>query len=331
MNRRHTVVALPALVAAAIFTLPRSSVAQKPTRIPRVGLLILASPPSVATIIDGFRSSLRDLGYVEGRGISIEVLSAEGNAERLPELAAQLVARKVDIIVTGGGNVSTLAARKATATIPIVMSSSFSAVEAGLVQSLGRPGGNVTGLTVPLELGLKQIQLLREFIPSLSRIAILVRHDPAMSQALEQATAMAQQMLLISLQMFEARSPEDMPRTLEAMRVAKPDALIVSPDPLLYQQREQILRFTRAGRIADMYSAPDIVDDGGLVAFSPSVRDIYSGVARFVDRLLKGAKPADLPVEQPTTFELVINLKTAKSLGLKIPQSLLLRADRVIE
>ncbi|MGH8673253.1 MAG: ABC transporter substrate-binding protein [Burkholderiales bacterium] len=331
MNRRDTVIALSALTAAALYSLPRSSLAQKPGRIPRVGILILASLPSVVTIIDGFRANLRDLGYVEGRSISIEVLSAEGNADRLPELAAQLVAGKVDLIVTGGGNVSTLAARKATATIPIVMTSSYSAVEAGLVQSLGRPGGNITGLTVPQELGLKQIQLLQEIIPSLSRVAVLVRHDPAMTQARERATASAQQMLLVTLQMFEARLPEDMLRALDAMRAAKPDALIVSPDPLLYQQREQILRFTRAAKIADMYSAPDIVDSGGLVAFSPSTQDIYRGVARYVDRLLKGAKPADLPVEQPTTFELVINLKTAKSLGLKIPQSVLLRADRVIE
>ena len=153
MNRRDAVLALPALVAAAIATLPRSSLAQKPAGIPRVGILILASLSSVTAIIDAFRAGLRDLGYVEGRNISIEVLSADGNAERLPELAAQFVARKVDIIVTGGGNVSTIAARKATSTIPIVMTSSYSAVESGLVQSLGRPGGNITGLTIPQELG----------------------------------------------------------------------------------------------------------------------------------------------------------------------------------
>ena len=331
MNRRDAVLALPALAAAAIAALPASSFAQKPAGIPRVGILILASLSSVTAIIDAFRSGLRDLGYVEGRNISIEVLSADGNAERLPELAAQLVARKVDIIVTGGGNVSTIAARKATSTIPIVMTSSFSAVESGLVQSLGRPGGNITGLTIPQELGLKQIEVLREMIPTLSHIAILSRHDAARSEARAQSMAMAQQMLGIKLQMFEAHSPEDMARTLEAMRAAKPGALIVSPDPLMYQQREQILRFTRAARIADMYAAPDIVDAGGLVAYTVSLQENQRGVARFVDRLLKGAKPADLPVEQPTTFEMVINLKTAKSLGLKIPQAVLLRADRVVE
>ncbi len=328
MNRRDTVLALLAIGAAARSPGIR---AQTPSRTPRVGLLLLASQSSVTAILDSLRSSLRELGYIEGRSIAIEVLSADGNAERLPELAAQLVARKVDIIVTGGGNVSTLAARKATSTIPIVMTSSFSAVESGLVQSLARPGGNVTGLTVPLDLGFKQIQLLQELVPSLSRVAILVRHDAAMAAAREQSKAFAQQFLQVTLELVEVRSPEDLARGLEAVRAAKPNGMIVSPDPLIYQQREQILRFTRAARIPDMYSAPDIVDSGGLIAYSPSLQDISSGVARFIDRLLKGAKPADLPVEQPTKFELVINLRTAKALGIKIPQSILIRADRVID
>jgi putative ABC transport system substrate-binding protein len=329
MNRRKAALALPALAAAAC--LPGRVFAQGPARPRRIGMLLLASPKSIAAILEGFRASLRELGHVDGRDIRLEVHSAEGKAGRLPELAAQLVASKVDIIVAGGGNVSTLAARQATGTIPIVMTSSFNAVEAGLVQSLGRPGGNVTGLTVPVELAFKQIELLREIVPSLARVAALVRHDPAMTKIREQAVAMMQQLMLVSLQMFEARSPEDLPRVLEAMRAAKPDALIVSPDPLLYQQREQILQFTRAARIADVYSVPEIVDEGGLVAYSPSVRDVYRGVARYVDRLLKGAKPADLPVEQPTAYELVLNQKTAKALGLKIPQSVLVRADRVVD
>jgi putative ABC transport system substrate-binding protein len=319
------------LAAAALALLARSSLAQKSGRTPRVGILILASLPSVAALIDGFRASLRDLGHIEGRTIGIEILSAEGNPERLPELAAQLVARKVDIIITGGGNVSTFAARKATTTIPIVMMSSISAVEAGLVQSLARPGGNVTGMTVPQDLGFKQIQLMRELIPSLSRVAILVRHDLFMAPIREQAAALAQQVMLVTLDFVEVRAPDDLARALEATRAAKPNAVIVAPDPLLYQQRGQIVRFMRAARFADMYFAPDIVDDGGLIAYSPAPQEIYRGVARFVDRLLKGAKPAELPVEQPTRFEMVINLKTARSLGLAVPQAVLLRADRVIE
>jgi putative ABC transport system substrate-binding protein len=328
MNRRDTVLALLAIGAAAR---PLGIRAQTPGRTPRVGFLLLASLSSATAILDSFRSSLRELGYVEGRNIALDFLSADGHDERLPELAAQLVARKVDIIVTGGGNVSTLAARNATTTIPIVMSSSFSAVESGLVQSLARPGGNVTGLTVPLDLGFKQLQLLRELVPSLSRVAILVRHDDSMTASREQSKAFAQQFLQVTLDIVEVRSPEDLTRGLEAMRAAKPNGMLASPDPLIYQQREQILRFTRAARIPDMYSVPEIVDNGGLIAYSPSLPDISSGVARFIDRLLKSAKPADLPVEQPTKFEMVINLKTAKSLGIKVPQSVLLRADRVIE
>ena len=325
MTRRRTLLGLAALLAGI------PAFAQKPRPAPRVGILILASQASVAQLIEGFRASLRKLGYVEGRNLAIEILSADGAAERLEELAAELVRRKVDIIITGGGNVSTMAARKATSTIPIVMMSSISAVESGLVQSLARPGGNVTGLTVPQDLGMKQIQLLRELIPPLSRVAILVRHDLFMTTLREQAKATAQQLMLVTIDFFEVRSPEDLARALEAARAAKPEAMIVAADPLLYQQRGQILRFTRAARIPDMYFAPEIVEDGGLVAYSPAPQDVYDGVARFVDRILKGAKPAGLPVEQPTRFELTINLKTAKSLGIAVPQPVLMRATQVVE
>ena len=328
MKRRETTAALIALAGSLE---PPDLLAQNQASAPRVGLLILASLASVAGIIDGFRSSLRDLGYVDGRTIHLEVLSAEGNDERLPELAAQFVSRKVDIIVTGGGNVSTFAARKATATIPIVMSGSLNAVEAGLVQSLARPGGNVTGLTAPLELGLKQIQLLKELMPTLSRVVILVRHDQIAARDMDRATALIQMALGLSLHFVELRSPADIPRALAAVRAAKAEAIIVGTDPLLYQLREQIQAFSRAARIADMAPVADMVDEGSLVSFGLSAQESFRGVARFVDRILKGAKPAELPVEQPTVFELAINLRTARTLGLKIPQSVLLRADRVIE
>jgi len=328
MNRRESIAAFLALAAVAT---PLGAQVQKSGRTPRVGILILASLPSVARVIDGMRSSLRELGYVEGRSIIIEIVSAEGNAERLPGLAEQLVARKVDVIVTGGGNVSTIAARKATSTIPIIMTSSIGAVEAGLVQSLARPGGNITGLTVPRDLAFKQIELLRELVPSVARIAVLVRHDLAMVELRRQVKELVQQLMLVTLEYFEARSPEDLPRALEAARATKPDAVIVAPDPLLYQQREQILRFTRAARLPDMHTAPDMVEAGGLIAYGPNAEDIFRGVTRFVDRLLKGAKAAELPVEQPTKFALAINLKTAKALGLTIPQSVLVRAEQVVE
>ncbi len=331
MNRRDTVLALPALAASVSGWVAGPALAQKPGQVPRVGILILASIPSVAAIMDGLRSGLRELGYIEGSSVHFDIVSAEGNAERLPELAMQLIARKVDVIVTGGGNVSALAAHKSTSTIPIVMTSSIGPVEAGLVQSLARPGGNVTGFTVQPELGFKQLQLLQEMVPAASRIVILLRHDPSQSAGREQGKAFALQFLGVTLDFVEVRSPEDMARALEAVRAAKPHAMVVSPDPLLYQQREQILRFTRAARIPDMYSFPDIVDDGGLVAYTGTAPEIVRGIARFVDRLLKGAKPADLPVEQLTKFDLLINQKTARSLGLKIPQSVLLRAERVVE
>ena len=331
MTRRSTVRALPALGLAVLGWPACVALAQKPGPVPRVGILVLASLPSAAPFIDGYRAHLRELGYVEGSNIAFDMVSAEGNAERLPDMAAQLVARKVDVIIAGGGNITTLVARQATATIPIVMSSGFGPVAAGLVQSLARPGGNVTGMAVPQEMAFKQLQLMQELVPSLSRVAVLLRHDAAMLAAFAHGKAAAQQMMGIALELFATHGPEDLGRTLEAARAARPQAMIVSFDPLMYQQRAQILRFARAARLPDMYPWPDIVDEGGLICFTPAVQEMLRGVARFVDRLLKGARPADLPVEQPTTFELVLNLKTARALGLKVSQEFLLRADRVID
>ena len=325
MDRRHTTAALLSL-SGALFS-SRLMAAD----VPRVGVLLLTSMATATPSMDGFRSSLRELGLVDGRNIHLEVLSAEGNADRLPELAAQHVARKVDIIVTGGGNVSTIAARNVTRTIPIIMSISINAVEAGLVQSLARPGGNITGMTVPLDLGLKQIQLLKEFMPSLSRLVVLVRHDQLTPAELQGATMAVQALLGLTPQFVEVQSPADLPRALATARAARAEAMIVSGDPLLYQLRAQIVAFARAAKIADLTTAPDMIDAGALLYYGPHLLELYRGVARFIDRILKGAKPADLPVEQPTLFELAVNLSTAKALGLKVPQTILQRADRVIE
>ena len=329
MMRRDTSAALLALAAATV--LPRRLLAQPASRVQRIGVLVLASSASISRFSDELRATLRDMGYIEGRHVAYEVLSADGNAERLPELAAQLVAHKVDLIITGGGNVSVLAARKATQTIPIIMTFSLGAVEAGLVQSLARPGGNVTGLTVPPELGFKQLQVLQELVPSLSRVAVLVRHDPSAAATRERLKAMAMQLMQLTIDLVEVRSPADLGDALETLRALKPRALLVTSDPLLYQLRAPILAFCRAARLPDMYSASDIVEAGGLIAYSLNLDEINAITARFVDRVLKGAKPADLPVEQPTRFELVINLSTAKAMGLKVPQSLMSRADRLIE
>ncbi len=325
---RRLAAALGLVLAASL-----AAAAQPAGKIPRIGVLSLVSPTSSAGVpaIEAFRSSLRELGYVEGRTILIEYRSAEGRADRLPELAADLVARKVDVIVTGGGNVSALAVRKATATIPIVMSVGLGAVEAGLVQSLARPGGNVTGLSVPRELGVKQLELLRELVPGLTRVAVLVRPNVATAAQRARGKAMAQEFLQVTLEYVEAEEAEHLPRAFAAARASRPGGIIVGPDPLFFQQRDQVLEFARTTRLPVMYPFRDFVEAGGLISYSLSAREAFRGAARYVDRILKGAKPADLPVEEPTTYELVINLKTARALGLTIPQSLLLRADEVIE
>jgi len=328
VQRRKFLIAISALLAA-----PLAAEAQQAGKTPRIGLLFLVSLSSRAGAagIEALRSSLKSLGYVEGSTIAIEYRSAEGRAERLPELAADLVKRRVDVIVTGGGNVSTLAARKATSTIPIVMSGSFAAVESGLVESLPRPGGNVTGLTVPRELATKQLELLRELVPSLSRVVILLRTNLATAARRAEAKAMAQEFLRLTIDYVEVQEPEELAGAFAAARALRPNAMVVGPDPLFFQQRDRILDFARSAQLPAMYPFGDFVDAGGLISYSLSPLEVARVVVRQVDRILKGAKPGDLPVEEPTQYELVINLKTAKALGLTIPQSILLRTDRVID
>lgn len=320
-------------VPLGLLAAPLTVEAQQSGKTPRIGLLILSSASSAAggSALEAFRSGLRELGYVEGRTITIEYRSAEGRIERLPELASDLVKRKVDIIVTGGGNVSALAARKATTTIPIVMAGSVGAVEAGLIASLARPGGNVTGLTVPRQLGAKQLELLRDLVPSLSRVVVFARSNVATAQQRAQAKASALEFLRLTLEYIEVQEPEDLPRAFASARAVQPHAMIVGPDPLFFQQRDQLLEFARTARLPAMYPFRDFVDAGGLISYSVSALEMSRIGARYVDKILKGARPADLPVEEPSKFELVINLKTAKTLGLTIPPSLLLRADQVIE
>lgn len=325
MNRRRTVAALLAL------SVPRLGFSQPARRIPRVGVLFVASMASTSAIVEGLRSSMRSLGYVEGRTIELDFRSADGRVERLPELARQLVARKVDVILTGGGNASTLAARSATTTIPIVMAGGIDAVEAGLIASLARPGGNVTGLTVPSDLGKKQLELLRELIPSLARVAILTRPDPAAAARRAQAKAMLLEFFRLTIEFIEVRDPEDLAQAFAAVRASRPNALVVAPDPMFFQLREPILEFTRAARLPAMYPLRNFVEAGGLISYSLSTVEVARNLARYLDKILKGAKPADLPVEEPREFELLINLKTATALGISIPQSLLVRANEVIQ
>lgn len=328
-TRRKFVIALGAGALA-----PPALFAQQPTaKIPRIGVLFLVSLSSAAGVagIELLRLRLRELGYVEGRTVAIEYRSAEGRGERLAELAANLVKLKVDLIITGGGNVSTLAARKATSTIPIVMSGSYDAVESGLVDSLGRPGGNVTGLTVPREMGSKQVELLRELVPSLSRIAILLRRNSVGAARLADSKAKAEAFLQLALDYVEVEEPEELTAAIAKMRASRPGAMIVGPDPLFFQKADQIIDFARTARIPTMYPVEDFVEAGGLVSYSVSLTESSRVIARHIDKILKGAKPGDIPVEQPMAFEFVLNLKTAKALGIKVPQTILLQATRVIE
>jgi putative ABC transport system substrate-binding protein len=325
MNRRRSLALVAALGA------PRLAWAQPARKLPRIGILFLASTASTATSVATFRSALRDFGHIDGRTVEIDLRSAEGRAERLPELAAQLVARPVDVLLTGGGNVSTFAAKKATATIPIVMTGGFEVVEAGIVASLARPGGNVTGVSVPQELAAKQFEFLRELVPNLSRIAILLRRDAAAEARLARGKSMAQEFLRLTVEYALIDEAEDLARAFTTIRTQKPGALIVGPDPLFFQHKERIIEFARAARLPTIYPFRDFVDAGGMLSYSLSAKEVHKTVARYVDRILKGAKPADPPVEEPREYELVINAQTVKAAGITVPPSLLAWADEVLQ
>lgn len=321
--------ALVATLAVALLAVPLAAEAQPAARTPRIGVLSPDSRAAATSGIEAFGASLRELGYVEGRTITVESRWADGRAERLPELAAELVALKVDVIVTAF-EPAIRAARKATTTIPIIMVASVDAVRSGLVDSLARPGGNVTGLSVSSELGGKQFELLREIIPSLSRVVGLVRPNPEAAARRAQAKASAQAYLGVTLDFVEVREPKDFARAFATVSASRPDAMIVAPDPLFYTHRDQIVDLARTARLPVMYPVRDFVEGGGLISYGPSVVEMFRRAAYFVDRILKGAKPADLPVEQSTKFDLVINLKTAKALNLTIPRTVLVQADKVI-
>ena len=275
-----------------------------------------------------FVQRLATLGYVEGKTIVIEDRSAEGHAERLGELARALVASKVEIIVTPGVTASR-AARQATSTIPIVMLHAGDPVGAGLIASLARPGGNVTGST-NLSYAGKQIELVRELVPRAAKLVILL--NPANANARTYVTdAMdAGRKLNLSISVAEIARAEDFPNAFAMVRELRPDALLVMGDPFIREHSAEVFAFAASARLPASYDLPNASREGGLFAYGPLISEHYVMGAGYVDRILKGAKPADLPVEQPTRFELVINLKTAKALGLAIPQSLLLRADEVI-
>jgi putative ABC transport system substrate-binding protein len=281
--------------------------------------------------LQAFKQGLRELGYIEGRNIAIEYRYAEGKLDRLPALAAELVGLKVDVIVTGGPQ-ATRPAKKATATIPIVMAFDSDPVGNGFVASLARPGGNVTGLSaLSPEISGKQLELLKEIVPKLSRLAVLGNSaEPANPQSLREIERAAG-VFGVQLQHLDVLGPKDIETAFRAATKGRADALLALASPILNDQRTQILDFALKSRLPAIYFRPEFVEDGGLMSYATSFTDLSRRAATYVDKILKGAKPADLPVEQPTKFELVINLKAAKQIGLAIPPNVLARADKVIK
>ena len=330
MRRREFITFLGGLAAAW----PITGRAQQAAKVARIGYLStnLASSPHHH---EAFRQGLRDLGYVEGRNVVIEYRDAEGKVERHPALAAELVALKVDVIVVAGSTLAAQTAKQATSTLPIVFIAVGDPVGSGLVTSLARPGGNVTGLSnIGPELVGKCLELLKQAVPGVDRVAVLwvpgalgERTDKDMLKGAE----VAGRALGVQLQFVDARGLENFDRAFSDMTSARAGGLTVLPSARLLREHRRLVDLAAKNRLPAVYTSREFVDAGGLMAYGANLADLYRRAATYVDKVLKGAKPADLPVEQPTKFELVINLKTAKALGLDIPPTLLTRADEVIE
>ncbi len=297
-------------------------------KVPRIGYL---SPARNMPLLEAFRKGLRDLGWVEGQNIALEVRSAEGKYERLPELAAELVRLKVDVIVAST-TPAALAAKHATTTIPIVIQFVADPIGSGLVASLAQPGGNITGWThLGRELRGKYVELLKEAVPSITRIGVLWNptnpiHEPSLQNA-----GVAAQALKLQLDPVGVRDPDELESAFSALVRKHDQALVVLPDGMFLAQGDRIITLAARNKVPTLYGVIELAEAGGLMGYGVNFPDMYRHGASFVDRILRGAKPSDLPVEQPTKFELVVNLKTAKTLGLTIPQSVLVRADEVIQ
>jgi putative ABC transport system substrate-binding protein len=305
--------------------------AQQAKKVPRIGFIGGSSASAVAARLEAFRQGLRELGYVEEKNIVIEYRYAEGKVDRMPDLAAELVRLKVDVIVTAGPP-ATRPAKEATNTIPIVMAQDSDPVGNGFVASLARPGGNITGLaTLSPELSGKRLELLKEIVPKLSRVAVFgTSTRPGNAQSLKE-TELAAGAFGVQLQYLDVLGPKDIETAFREARKGRADAVLVLGSPVFNSQRKQIVELAVKSRLPAIYYATEFVEDGGLIFYGASFIDLYHRAATYVDKILKGAKPADLPVEQPTKFELVINLKAAKQIGLTIPPNVLARADRLIK
>jgi putative tryptophan/tyrosine transport system substrate-binding protein len=328
MRRRQFITLL-----GAAATWPLLARAQQAGKGPRIGYLGTSSPSLERAVVDAFRQRLRDLGHVEGENMTIEYRWAEGRDDRLPNLAAELVRLKPDVIVTTG-TPGTLAAKQATNTIPIVFASSGNPVQGGLVASYARPGGNVTGFTIlGPDLEGKRLELLKETVSGLSRVAVLWNpNNPGLTAGYYQQMRAAATALGVTIQVAAGvRRTDDLKNAFSAIASERPDAMFVLADRLLLAHRVPIVQFAATSRLPAMYPYREYVDAGGLMSYAPSDIDLFRRAAVYVDKILKGAKPADLPVEEPVKFELVINAKAAKAIGLDVSPTMLARADEVIE
>jgi len=322
------------LLATFLLTTAPFAEAQQPKKVPRIGYLSTREPASDSARSEAIRLALRERGYIEGQNIATEYRYAEGKRGRLPELAAELVRLKVDIIVAAGGDPPVRAAMSATKTIPIVMTGGgLDPVEAGLVDSLARPGGNVTGITnLSPELGGKRLELLKEAFPKIARVAVLYESaNPGSVLELKEVLPVAARALRLTLQPWEVRAADDFEKVFAALNKQRPDGLFVSGGALMYANSKRTIGFALKSRLPSAYNRREDIEAGGLMFYGADQADSYRRVAYFVDRILKGAKPADLPVERPMKFELVVNLKTAKQIGVTIDPNLLARANKLIK
>jgi ABC-type uncharacterized transport system substrate-binding protein len=319
------------LVAAMLLVTAGLVEAQQPTKIPRIGFLTAGSSSTIPARIDAFRQGLRELGYVEDKNIVIEWRFGEGKLDRLPALVSELVRLKVDVILSAGAAV-TRPAKDATRTIPIVMAQDTDPVGNGFVASLARPGGNITGLSsYSAELNGKRLELLKEIVPKLSRLAVVGESTyPGNAQSLKE-TELAAGALKVQLQYLDVLDPKDIETAFRDTSKGRADGVLLLQSAVLNSQRKQTADLATKSRLPAIYYAPEFLDAGGLMSYAASITDLYRRAATYVDKILKGAKPADLPVEQPKKFELIISLKAAKQIGLTIPPNVLVRADQVIK
>jgi putative ABC transport system substrate-binding protein len=327
MNRRT---AIRRLVTFFLTTVSPAT-AQQPKKIPRVGFIGASSSSAASHYLEAFRRGLRELGYIEGKNIAIEVRWAEGSAERFPHLIAELIGLKVDVLVVSAA-AGALAAKKSGITTPVVFAAVTDPIGFGIIDSLAQPGGNITGVALAVGEGFsgKWVELLKEAVPKVARIAVLRNPAHPLSEVFLKEMQAAGRAHRVKLDFFEARDPTQLDSALSKMEKERALALIVTPDPLFGSRRARIVDFVTRRRMPSMFFYKEFVDDGGLMAYGPSWADSYHRAAAYVDKILKGTKPADIPVEQPMKFEFVINLKTAKQIGVTIPQWTLMKADKVI-